>query len=108
MATLYLMLLVLWWQLSICCKARTTAIPTKFIIEDTLQYNEVSRVVYKDFLPPTLSGRSIHRGAAATSSWSREPWQWYYHRDTAVASEYSTSVYSILSSFGSSEGFVML
>ncbi|KAK1811665.1 hypothetical protein LTR12_013966 [Friedmanniomyces endolithicus] len=55
MATLYLMLSVVWWQLSIWFKSRTTGIPTKFIIGDTLQYNEFSRVVYKDFLPRALA-----------------------------------------------------
>lgn len=55
LAILYLILSIIWWQISMWFKSKTKGIPTKFFIGDTLQHNEVSHVVYEDFLPQALA-----------------------------------------------------
>lgn len=55
LAILSLMLSAVWWQISIWFESEIKGIPTKFIIGDTLQNNEVSSVVYGDFLPQALA-----------------------------------------------------
>ena len=56
--TLRVILLILsvgWWLLSIGLKSKIKGIQVKFLVGDTLQDNEVSKVVYEDFLPRALA-----------------------------------------------------
>ena len=46
---------VLWWQVTMWVKSQVKGIPTKYIIGDTLQHNEVIHVVYEDSLPQALA-----------------------------------------------------
>ena len=55
LAIFSMMFSVVWWQLSMWLKSKFKGIPTKFIIGDTLQNNEISNVVYEDFLPQALA-----------------------------------------------------
>ena len=46
---------IIWWQLPMWIKSTLKGIPAKFFIGDMLQYNEVRRLVYEDFLPQALA-----------------------------------------------------
>ncbi|KAF2084024.1 zinc-binding oxidoreductase CipB [Saccharata proteae CBS 121410] len=54
-----LILSTLWWNLSIFFKGRTKRVQAKFIFGTTLMSNEVSRVIYEDFLPSALEQRTF-------------------------------------------------
>jgi NADPH:quinone reductase-like Zn-dependent oxidoreductase len=55
LAIVSIMASVVRWQLGLFIKTRTKGITTKFILGDSLQNNEVSKVVYEDFLPRALA-----------------------------------------------------
>lgn len=48
------MLSLVWWNLSVFVKSKFKGVKAKFIFGSTLAKNEVSRVVYEDFLPSAL------------------------------------------------------
>lgn len=54
-AIISMMFSVLEWQHSMWLKSKIKGTPVKFVIGDTLQDNEVSHVVYDDFLPQALA-----------------------------------------------------
>ena len=45
----------LWFSITMWIKSRRRRIRTKFITGDSLLYNEVSRIIYTDFLPKALA-----------------------------------------------------
>ncbi|KAF6225178.1 hypothetical protein HO133_010375 [Letharia lupina] len=55
LAIISLMFSVVRWQILMWLKSKIKGIPTKFFIGETLQNNEVSHVVYENFLPQALT-----------------------------------------------------
>lgn len=49
------MLSILWFNISIWFKSRVKRVGTKFIFGSDLMVNEVSSVIYKDYLPAALA-----------------------------------------------------
>jgi NADPH:quinone reductase-like Zn-dependent oxidoreductase len=53
------MLSLVWWNFSIFIKSKFKGVKTKFIFGSTLVSNEVSRVIYDEFLPDALAQGSF-------------------------------------------------